>query len=159
MTLLVMNIIKSPPHIQLHIHTYAHTCDQMPLYLYLECNLKLLHPCISLSLCCLLFLCSAFLLPLLYVRHFPLRGASEWPYHLLAFSFASPLNLGFLWTLAITHRLTLSHTDALTDVIIHPIYDTSALIEFQLSNLSWETHTQSNGETRCLYRIILLWTN
>lgn len=44
-----------------HTHTLIHTCDQMPLYLFSECNLRLLHPSISLSLWRLLFLCSAFL--------------------------------------------------------------------------------------------------
>lgn len=58
MTLLVMNNINPPP---MHTYTHIHTCDQMPLYFFSECNLRLLHPSIRLSLWRLLFLCSAFL--------------------------------------------------------------------------------------------------
>lgn len=80
----------------------------------------------------LLFLCSAF--PSLCVTFLLWMGPQS-----------SPIIFGlFIWlafepgfsvnSIAITHRHT--HTDELTDVKIHSIYDTSGLIGFQHSSLS-----------------------
>lgn len=85
----------------MHIYTHTHTHDQVPLYPYSECNHRLLHPCISLSLSRLLFLCSAFLsLCVTFLL------CKEPPSGLIIFglSFGLPLNLGFLWMLL--HRCT-----------------------------------------------------
>lgn len=100
---------------------HIHKCDQMPLYLYSECNLRLLHPSISLSLWRLLFLCSAFLsLCVTFLLH------EEPQSGLIIF--------GLFIHFAFEPGYIQTHTDVLTDVKMHSVYDTSVLIGFQAKN-------------------------
>ena len=135
MTLLVMNNINLPPSKCTHKHTHIHihTCDQMPLYPYSECNLRLLHLSISsLSVWRLLFLCSAFLslCVTLLLHEEPQSG-------LIIFGL-------FIQLAFEPGRSVHSHTDTdvLTDVKIHSIYDTSVLIAFQPKNTPWNAVMQ-----------------
>lgn len=126
------------PHIPARTHTLIHTCDQMPFYLFSECNLRLLHPSISLSLWRLLFLCSAFLsLCVTLLLHKETRSGLIIFGRFIHFAFELRCSV-----YSCTHIQ--SHTDVITDVknTLHLWY-ISSLIGFPPKNtVQWNMMIQ-----------------
>lgn len=127
MTLLLMNIINLPPSKCAGTRTCTWSDAPLPLLKVQSQATPPLHQPLAVQtvvslLCFPFFTCDIS----------PQQEASEWLYHLLAFSFGSPLNLGFLWTFLQSHSDArfYSRTNAIKEAIMmHPIYDTSFLIE------------------------------